>query len=158
MKSFVAGLGAGFAVGVLVAPKSGSESRRDLRAKAAELQSFASEQAGNFKRAVGNPRQFIHRVRREANPPVHKVQDAATNATEKIKQTAKSVASRTARGPLVALNTAAREDLLEVYGIGPVLADKIIKGRPYTSEREVVDRGIIPENTFKELVRSRKSV
>ena len=55
------------------------------------------------------------------------------------------------------LNTASRDDLLSVYGIGPVLADKIVKGRPYMSERDVVDRDIIPESTFKELRRSLKS-
>ncbi|HWC20363.1 MAG TPA: YtxH domain-containing protein [Terriglobales bacterium] len=157
MKTFFAGLGAGFAVGVLLAPKSGSEARRDLRAQAAELQDFASEQARNVRRAIGDPQQLINRAGRQASSYVDKVQQATTSVVDKIKDTAQSVASKAGVGPLLMLNTASREDLLAVYGIGPVLADKIINGRPYTSEREVVDRGIIPESTFKELARSSKS-
>jgi DNA uptake protein ComE-like DNA-binding protein len=49
------------------------------------------------------------------------------------------------------LNTATREQLLSVYGIGPVLADRIIAGRPYSSTRDVVDRGIITESIFANL-------
>jgi|SRR5947209_2314217 len=51
----------------------------------------------------------------------------------------------------VTLNNATREQLLSVYGIGPVLADRIIENRPYTNNRDAVERGIIPENAFLRL-------
>lgn len=51
------------------------------------------------------------------------------------------------------LNTVSREELLSVYGIGPVLADRIIENRPYRDAREVVERGILPESTFAQLER-----
>lgn len=54
----------------------------------------------------------------------------------------------------IGLNTVTREQLLSVYGIGPVLADRIIENRPYTKARDVVERGIIPEGTFAELEKS----
>ena len=38
------------------------------------------------------------------------------------------------------INNAAREDLMAVAGIGEVLADKIMKGRPYKSESAVSAR------------------
>jgi hypothetical protein len=49
------------------------------------------------------------------------------------------------------LNTVSREQLLSVYGIGPVLADRIIENRPYRDAHEVVERGILPESTFAQL-------
>jgi DNA uptake protein ComE-like DNA-binding protein len=52
-----------------------------------------------------------------------------------------------------ALNQVTREELLAVYGIGPVMAQRILDGRPYGNDREVVERGILNEQTFDELRR-----
>ena len=49
------------------------------------------------------------------------------------------------------LNVVSREDLMGVYGIGPVLADRIIANRPYGNDRDVVERGIIPEGAFENI-------
>ena len=49
------------------------------------------------------------------------------------------------------LNTATRQQLLSVYGIGPVLADRIMQNRPYAAAYEVVEQGIIPESIFVQL-------
>jgi hypothetical protein len=51
----------------------------------------------------------------------------------------------------VSLNTVSREELLEVYGIGPVLADRIISNRPYQNDYDVVEKGIIPESGYRRL-------
>jgi hypothetical protein len=58
------------------------------------------------------------------------------------------------------LNIVTREQLLSVYGIGPVLADRIIENRPYRNPHEVVERGILSETTFAQLERDllRKAV
>ena len=53
------------------------------------------------------------------------------------------------------LNSATRQQLLSVYGIGPVLADRIIQNRPYAAAYEVVEKGIIPESIY---VRLRKQL
>ena len=157
MKAFFAGLGAGYALGTLIAPKPGAEARQDLKRQAGELRNIAGEQLERVKQAVGDPRDLLNKVKTTAQPYVDQAQEAVSAATEQFKNTAKAVASKAGIGPLLMLNTASRDDLMGVYGIGPVLADKIIRGRPYTSEREVVDRDIIPESTFKELARSLKS-
>ncbi len=52
------------------------------------------------------------------------------------------------------LNTVSREQLLSVYGIGPVIADRIIENRPYRSNRDVVEQGIISESLYQELQRA----
>lgn len=49
------------------------------------------------------------------------------------------------------LNSATRQQLLSVYGIGPVLADRIIQNRPYAAAYEVVQKGIIPESIYVQL-------
>ena len=51
------------------------------------------------------------------------------------------------------LNQVTREELLAVYGIGPVLAQRVVDGRPYGHDREVVERGILTEQTFEQLRR-----
>ena len=157
MKAFLAGLGAGAAMGVLLAPNRGSETRKQLASKAGDLGDMAAEQFNRVKQAVGDPRELIGRVKDRAHSYAEEVTDAESNAGDTVRSAAQSLASKAGIGPLVMLNTASRDDLLSVYGIGPVLADKIVKGRPYMSERDVVDRDIIPESTFKELRRSLKS-
>ena len=52
-----------------------------------------------------------------------------------------------------ALNTATRDALIAVHGIGEVLADRIIENRPYEKAYEVVEKGILPESTFVQLRR-----
>ena len=49
------------------------------------------------------------------------------------------------------LNSATRQQLLSVYGIGPVLTDRIIQNRPYAAAYDVVEKGIIPESIFVQL-------
>jgi gas vesicle protein len=156
MKTFLAGLGTGYAIGALFAPKPGSETRRDLRRTAGKLGSVAGDQGGRLRKVIGDPRQLLQRAKQQAEPYIDQAQEVVSKATEQLK-TAQSVASKAGAGPLMMLNVGSREDLMSVYGIGPILADKIINGRPYTSEREVVDRNIISENILKELARSMKS-
>ena len=74
-----------------------------------------------------------------------------------MKDAARTVASKAGAGVLLRLNTASREDLMNVSGIGPALADRIIEGRPFFSAQQVVDRGILPDSTLKELLREFKA-
>lgn len=52
---------------------------------------------------------------------------------------------------LVDLNSAAREELMTLPGIGPARADAIVAGRPYTAEEDLVERRIVPERVFDEI-------
>jgi DNA uptake protein ComE-like DNA-binding protein len=52
---------------------------------------------------------------------------------------------------LLDLNTASREDLIKLKGIGEARADAIIKGRPYKGKNELLDRKIVPENVYNEI-------
>jgi competence protein ComEA len=51
----------------------------------------------------------------------------------------------------VDLNSASRDELMKLKGIGDARADAIIKGRPYKGKNELVDKKIVPENVYNDI-------
>ncbi|HTR84303.1 MAG TPA: helix-hairpin-helix domain-containing protein [Reyranella sp.] len=49
------------------------------------------------------------------------------------------------------INSASRDDLMSLDGIGEVRADAIIRSRPFKAKTELVDRHIIPEELYMKL-------
>ena len=127
MKSFFAGLGFGVVAGLLLAPKRGELIRSDLRDRA--------------RRVIGVASDRIAARIRSRTPK--KSPDSAMSAR---------VEGRIEAG-VEALNTATRDALIAVHGIGEVLADRIIENRPYEKAYDVVEKGILPESTFVQLRR-----
>jgi DNA uptake protein ComE-like DNA-binding protein len=50
--------------------------------------------------------------------------------------------------PKLDLNTASEQELDGLPGIGPILAKKILAGRPYKSKDELVRRKILPQSAY----------
>ncbi len=64
---------------------------------------------------------------------------------------AKPAAASTKKAELLDLNTATREQLVALPGIGETYADAIIKNRPYKSKSELVSKKIIPAAAYKKV-------
>jgi DNA uptake protein ComE-like DNA-binding protein len=140
MKAFLTGLGVGAGLGILFAPDSGERTRRRVWEKVGLWTHAPSRQLDRVKNAVvSQADQLSHRA--SAAPEEQNGRGAPKRPQ----------ARSTADSDLI--NTLSRDDLMTVNGIGPVLAERIISGRPYSSIRDLVDRRIIAQSTLDELER-----
>ena len=142
MKKLLAGLALAGAAAVVLQKSwtgaPGTASRRDGRVK-----DYRRRDPGAQATGIQEPPAAQRREEPSAAHVVSSGRAAGQQPTPKPPDAARSAAE--------ALNTATRQHLLSVYGIGPVLADRIIQNRPYAAAYDVVEKGIIPESIFVQL-------
>ena len=71
--------------------------------------------------------------------------------THAIAPAATAKVSTTPAAEQIDINSAGKDSLMTLTGIGDAYAAAIIKGRPYKSKRELLDRKIIPSATYKKI-------
>lgn len=86
----------GFAAGLLLAPKSGEETRKDIKRKSLEAKDYATEQAGRVKGAVGSGYQTVREGAMEIGDEVAGFMGLAEEASDELAQDAKARGKRVA--------------------------------------------------------------
>jgi len=126
MKSFLAGIGLGFGVGLLLAPAAGSETRKKL------IETVSDQAQGSLEPIVSAVRESVGDLIDKAKTPDQQNAIGAAPADE---------TSRI----LAILNFGSKTRLMKVSGIGDATARRIIDGRPYNSADRLVEDGILSE-------------
>jgi competence protein ComEA len=137
MKAFLTGMGLGAAIGLWLAPESGSETRKRLMAQGADL----AQRLGNkVEPKSADDREVPQEQTKQAGQGA---QAQAGNNNQESQSTQDAVAE--------VLNSASKTKLRSVPGIGDATARRIIESRPFESEAEVVESKVMPEKVLKTL-------
>lgn len=147
LKSFLTGLGIGAGLGVLLAPTSGEELRRELQERAADvigrLRSAAEPVVQSVAEELRDPAALVDKAKGAAG-------DALDRGREKLGEVIEMARQRFSSESDL-LNSATREALLKIPGIGPVTADKLIEGRPYQSLADLTERKLVAPSILEAL-------
>ena len=72
----------------------------------------------------------------------------AATTTTKAAATAKSGMPAMDKMPVVDINSASKDDLAKLPGIGAAYAAKIVGGRPYANKTQLLSSKILPQSTY----------
>lgn len=84
--------------------------------------------------------------------PANLIYGQAAAATPAKKAAASdSAATKTKKADLVDINSATKDQLTGLQGIGDAYSQKIIDGRPYNTKKDLVTKKIVPQATYDQI-------
>ena len=135
MMKFLAGVGVGFGVGLMLAPAKGSATRKKIVERVATAADHLRESAAPMVSAVSE-----------------QVERFTDGSKESLEHTVVAEDSKDESNQLLEiLNSASKTKLMSVSGIGDATARRIIEARPYSSADQVIGDGILSEVLMKTL-------
>jgi competence protein ComEA len=81
-----------------------------------------------------------------AQPPAKKAADKVASSAKSTVASAKAAAT-----DLLDINSATKEQLDALPGIGKVYSQKIINGRPYAKKDQLVSKKVLPQATYNKI-------
>ncbi len=137
--SFAAGMGLGVGLGILLAPESGERTRRRI------------QDAG--RRLAGTVASGEHSegAQDRSAPRTLDIVRSATQPSVQLRPTEEAGVAGGRNDALSFINHGSREELIQVEGIGPVVASAILKGRPYASLEAVLQDKNLPPSTVEKV-------
>jgi competence protein ComEA len=86
-----------------------------------------------------------------AQPATPATPAKAATATKAAKSSEKKMSAKAPAAPMIDINSASKEDLMKLAGIGDAIADKIIAGRPYTSKVQLESKKIVTRAEYAKI-------
>ncbi len=89
----------------------------------------------------------------KSQPQVQTAGTAAPAATAKpaAKHTTTAKKTMAASKELIDINSASKEELMKLPGVGDAIADKIVAGRPFKSKYELVQKKLVNRTTYTKI-------
>lgn len=129
MKSFLAGVGLGLGVGLMLAPEKGSATRKKIMDQLGAAADHVRESSKPIVSAVGEQVEKLVGDSLESSLHGWTHETAADEGAQLLE----------------ILNSASKTKLMSVSGIGEATARRLIESRPYDSPEQVVGDGILSE-------------
>jgi competence protein ComEA len=80
-----------------------------------------------------------------------KTKKAVSKAADKTKDAAAATKDKMTGADKLDINTATKDQLTALNGIGDVYSQKIIDGRPYKAKNDLVKKGVVPQATYDKI-------